>query len=147
MPINEENISISKVFNKYGDDFQSEQDIKDLKAQQRKRNLVVFGYMVVGAVGGYLIGKYLKLSPLKKATVTIVGSLALGGSVLLLTKKKAQARKESIKTKKQTLEQAKYLVDKVKETAESKTPTYVLTNPTKPDDSFKDVMSPIITNK
>jgi hypothetical protein len=38
-------------------------------------------------------------------------------------------------------------VDKVKEAAESQTPTYVLTNPTKPDDSFKDVMSPIITNK
>lgn len=147
MPINEENITIGKVFNKYGDDFQSEQDIKDLKAQQRKRNLVVFGYMVVGAVGGYLIGKYLKLSPLKKATTTVVGSLVLGGSVFMLTKRKAESRKAVIKEKQQTLEQAKYLLDKVKEVAQPKTPTYVLTNPTKPDDSFKDVMSPIITNK
>lgn len=147
MAINEENISFSKVFNKYGNDFQSEQDIKDLKAQQTKRNLVIAGYMVVGAVGGYLLSRAFKLNVWQKATVTIVGSLALGGSVLLLTKKKAKARKEAIKTKKQTLEQAKYLMDKIKEAAEPKTPTYVLTNPTKPDETFKDVMSPIITNK
>jgi hypothetical protein len=147
MAINEENITIGKVFNRYGNDFQSEQDIKDLKQQQRNRNLVVVGYMVVGAVGGYLIARHLKLSTLKKATTTVVGSLALGGSVFMLTKRKAEIRKELIKQKQQTLEQAKYLTDKIKEATESKTPTYVLTNPTQPDDSFKDVMSPIITNK
>lgn len=147
MAINPENTTIGKLFNRYGDDFQSEQDIKDLKAQQRKRNLVIVGYMIVGAVGGYLIGKYLKLSPLKKATTTVVGSLVLGGSVFMLTKRKAETRKAVIKQKQQTLEQAKYLREKVKEYSEPKTPTYVLTNPSKPDDSFKDVMSPIITNK
>jgi uncharacterized Rossmann fold enzyme len=147
MPINEENISIGKIFNRYGDDFQAEQDIKDLKAQQRKRNLVIAGYMVVGAVGGYIVGRYLKLATWKKVSATVLGSLVFGGTVYLVTKPKAKRRKENIKSKQQTLEQAKYLIDKLKESAEPKTPTYVLTNPTKPDDSFKDVMSPIITNK
>ena len=147
MAINPENTTVGKVFNRYGDDFQSEQDIKDLKAQQRKRNLVIVGYLIVGAVGGYLIGKYLKLSPLKKATTTVVGSLVLGGSVFMFTKRKAETRKAVIKEKQQILEQAKYLTEKVKEKSETPAPTYVLTNPSKPDDSFKDVMSPIITNK
>ena len=147
MPINEDNISISKVFNKYGNDFQAEQDIKDLKAQQRKRNLVIAGYMVVGAVGGYFLGRYFKLATWKKVSATVLGSLVFGGTVYLVTKPKAKKRKENIKTKQQTLEQAKYLVDKIKEANQPQATTYALTNPTKADDSFKDVMSPIITNK
>ena len=89
----------------------------------------------------------MKLATWKKVSATVLGSLVFGGTVYLVTKPKAKKRKENIKIKQQTLEQAKYLVDKIKEANKPQATTYVLTNPTKADDSFKDVMSPIITNK
>jgi len=147
MAINEENISFSKVFNKYGNDFESEKDLKYLKAQQRKRAFVVTGFLIVGAVGGYILGKQLKLSKVAKFATTLAGSVLIGGSVFMLTKKKAETRKKVIEEKEQSLEHAKYLSERLKELATPKTPTYVLTNPTKPDETFKDVMSPIIINK
>ena len=45
-----ENLSIGKVFNRYGNDFESEKEIRDLSIQQRKRNLMVVGFVVFGGV-------------------------------------------------------------------------------------------------
>jgi len=143
MAINEDNITIGKVFNRYGNDFKVEQDIKDLKAQQRKLNMVIAGYVVLGAAGGYILGRSLKLTTWAKVYTTLGGSLLLGGATYYLTKAKAERRKASIEEKEQKLEQARYLVDKIKESNTPQATTYVLTNPTKADDSFKDVMSPI----
>jgi len=147
MPINEENITIGKYFNRYGNNFKVEQDIKDLKAQQRKRSMVIAGYVVLGAVGGYVLGRSLKLTTWAKVYTTLGGSLLLGGATYFITKAKAERRKASIEEKEQMLEQAKYLMEIIKESNTPQATTYVLTNPTKPDDTFKDVMSPIITNK
>jgi len=143
MAINEDNITIGKVFNRYGNDFKVEQDIKDLKAQQRKLNMVIAGYVVLGAAGGYILGRSLKLTTWAKVYTTLGGSLLFGGATYFLTKAKAERRKASIQEKEQKLEQARYLVDKIKESNTPQATTYVLTNPTKADDSFKDVMSPI----
>lgn len=147
MAINEENITISNWFNRYGNDFKIEEDIKELQAQQRKRNMVIASYVVIGAIGGYFLGRSLKLTTWAKVYTTVGGSLLLGGTTYLLTKSKAERRNASIAEKQKALEQAKYLVDKIKNLNKETPTTYVLTNPTKPDDSFKDVMSPIITNK
>ena len=68
----------------------------DLQKQNRKRNFVIGGFMVVGAVTGFVIAKSMKGKSLVKVGATIGGSLLLGVPVLLMTRKKALLRNQKI---------------------------------------------------
>jgi len=106
-----DNITIGKVFNRYGNEFESEIDLKDLSIQQRNRNLIVAGFFVLGGVAGYLYGNKLNLKTWAKITTTVTGAFILGSSVSLLTQKKFNERRETIDEKRQKLEQARYLTE------------------------------------
>ena len=76
-----------------------DKEIKDLRAKQRNRNLLVGGLMVSGAVGGFLISRKMKATKIIKILSTIGGSLILGLPVLLFTNKNYMNRKKEIKDK------------------------------------------------
>ena len=76
-----------------------DKEIKDLRAKQRNRNLLVGGLMVSGAVGGFLISRKMKATKIIKILSTIGGSLILGLPVLLFTNKNYMNRKKEIKEK------------------------------------------------
>lgn len=79
-----------------------EKEIKDLRNQQTKRNLLVGGLMIVGAAGGFLLTRKMKTTTLIKTVSTIGGSLLLGLPVLLITNKKYKERKQIISDKQET---------------------------------------------
>lgn len=76
-----------------------DKEIKDLRAKQRNRNLLVGGLMVSGAVGGFLLSRKMKATKIIKILSTIGGSLILGLPVLLFTNKNYMNRKKEIKEK------------------------------------------------
>ena len=76
-----------------------DKEIKDLRAKQRNRNLLVGGLMVSGAVGGFLLSRKMKATKIIKILSTIGGSLILGLPVLLFTNKNYMNRKKEIKDK------------------------------------------------
>lgn len=76
-----------------------DKEIKDLKAKQRNRNLLVGGLMVSGAVAGFLLSRKMKATKIIKVVSTIGGSLILGLPVLLFTNKNYMNRKKEIKDK------------------------------------------------
>jgi hypothetical protein len=106
-----ENITIGKVFNRYGNEFESEKEIRDLSIQQRKRNLTIVGFVILGGVAGYLVGKRMSLKTWAKITTTVAGGIIFGASVSMLTQKKYNQREKAIFDKRQKLEQARYLTE------------------------------------
>lgn len=68
-----------------------------IKTENRNRNIYIGGVMVVGALGGFFLAKKYKTSVIKTILATIGGSLVLGVPAILLTKKKAVARREETK--------------------------------------------------
>ena len=76
-----------------------DKEIKDLRAKQRNRNLLVGGLMVSGAVGGFLLSRKMKATKIIKILSTIGGSLILGLPILLFTNKNYMNRKKEIKDK------------------------------------------------
>lgn len=106
-----ENITIGKVFNRYGDDFKSEQELRELSVQQRKRNLMVVGFVVLGGVAGYMLARKLNLKTWANIATTLLGGAVFGTSVSMLTQAKYDSRKQAIDEKRQVLEQARYLTE------------------------------------
>lgn len=74
-------------------------DIQDLRKQQYKRNSVVSSFALIGALSGFLIARSYKTKIWVKITSTILGATILGLPVFLITRKKYQERKKSIKEK------------------------------------------------
>jgi len=74
------------------------QRLGELKKETRNRNLVIGGYMVVGALGGFFIARYMKAKTMGLVLSTIGGSLALGVPYILITRKKAVARRTEAET-------------------------------------------------
>jgi len=79
-----------------------DKEIKDLRAKQRNRNLLVGGLMITGAIAGFLVSKKMKATKIIKVLSTIGGSLILGLPVLLFTNKNYMNRKKEIKDKNDT---------------------------------------------
>lgn len=104
-----ENISIGKVFNRYGQDFKSEGELRELSNQQRKRDLSIVGFVVLGGVAGYMLSRKLNLKTWAKVATTILGGTVVGTTFSMLTQAKYDSRKQAIAEKRQKLEQAKYL--------------------------------------
>jgi len=76
-----------------------DKEIKDLRAKQRNRNLLVGGLMITGAIAGFLVSRKMKATKIIKVLSTIGGSLILGLPVLLFTNKNYMNRKKEIKDK------------------------------------------------
>jgi hypothetical protein len=74
-----------------------QKDNADLQKQNNKRNFVIAGFMIAGAVGGFVIAKSMKTKTLVQIGATVGGSLLLGVPVLLMTRKKAVERTKKIK--------------------------------------------------
>ena len=74
------------------------QRLGELKKETRNRNLMIGGYMVVGALGGYFIARYMKAKTLSLVLSTVGGSLALGVPFILITRKKAVVRRTEAET-------------------------------------------------
>ena len=74
-----------------------QKDNADLQKQNKKRNLVIAGFMIAGAAAGFAIAKSMKGKALVQVGATIGGSLLLGVPVLLMTRKKALERTKKIK--------------------------------------------------
>jgi hypothetical protein len=74
-----------------------QKDNADLQKQNNKRNFVIAGFMIAGAVGGFVIAKSMKTKTLVQIGATLGGSLLLGVPVLLMTRKKAVERTKKIK--------------------------------------------------
>jgi hypothetical protein len=106
-----ENLSIGKVFNRYGNDFESEKEIRDLSIQQRKRNLMIVGFVVFGGIAGYMLAKKLNLKTWASVATTVLGGAVFGTSVSMLTQAKYNSRNQAIDEKRQVLEQARYLTE------------------------------------
>jgi hypothetical protein len=79
-----------------------DKEIKDLRAKQRNRNLLVGGLMITGAIAGFLVSRKMKATKIIKVLSTIGGSLILGLPVLLFTNKNYMNRKKEIKDKNDT---------------------------------------------
>jgi len=106
-----ENVSIGKVFNRYGNDFEAEKDLRDLSIQQRSRNLTVLGFVVLGGFAGYYLGNRLNLKSWARTATTVLGGAVLGATVSMITQEKYKRRKQAIQEKREQLEQAKYLTE------------------------------------
>jgi len=74
------------------------QRLEQIKKENRNRNLAIGGMMVVGAVGGFFIARYMKAKTLGLVLSTIGGSVALGVPYILITRKKAVARRTEADT-------------------------------------------------
>lgn len=68
----------------------------ELKTQNRKRNMVIAGFMTAGAISGFLIARQLKGKALAQVLSVVGGSLVFGLPVLFLTRKKQQERRKKI---------------------------------------------------
>lgn len=112
-----ENLSIGKVFNRYGDDFKSEKELRELSNKQRMRDLQVVGFVFLGGVAGYFLARKLNLKNWAKVATTILGGAVLGTSASMLTQKNYDSRKEEIAEKRRKLEQAKYLTEIAQQSA------------------------------
>jgi hypothetical protein len=84
-----------------------EKDNADLQKQNRKRTFVIVGFMVAGAVGGFVLARGMKGKTLAKVGATIGGSLLLGLPILLATRKKAKERSVKIELNKKQIEALK----------------------------------------
>jgi hypothetical protein len=82
---------------KIEDDKIADNRLAAIKTENRNRNLYIGGVMVVGALGGFFLAKRYKTSLTMTILATIGGSLVLGVPAILLTKKKAVARREETK--------------------------------------------------
>jgi hypothetical protein len=80
-----------------------QKDNADLQKQNNKRNFVIAGFMIAGAVGGFVIAKSMKTKTLVQIGATLGGSLLLGVPVLLITRKKALERTKKIKENEETI--------------------------------------------
>jgi len=106
-----ENITVGKLFNRYGNEFKSEKELRELSIQQRKRNLMIVGFVVFGGVAGYMLGKRLNIKLWAKLSTIALGGAFFGTSVAMLTQKRYNNRKQAIYEKRQVLEQARYLTE------------------------------------
>jgi outer membrane lipoprotein SlyB len=104
-----ENVSIGKVFNKYGNDFETERQLRDLSIQQRNRNITVLGFSVLGGIAGYFLGNKANLKNWAVTATTILGGAIAGATISMLTHEKYNRRKIAIQEKREQLEQVKYL--------------------------------------
>jgi hypothetical protein len=73
-----------------------EKENGDLKKQNAKRNMVIGGFMVAGAVAGFLVARGMKGKVLAITLGTVGGSFAFGLPVLFATRKKAVERRKKI---------------------------------------------------
>ena len=76
-------------------------EIKELEAQNGKRNIYIATGAVLGGVVGFLATR--KSGTTIKITGTIASALVIGGVFWFVTKKKATNRNEQIATKKQAI--------------------------------------------
>lgn len=105
------NITIGRVFNRYGDEFKSEKDLRTLSIQQRKRDFGVFAFAIFGGIAGYMLARRLNLKTWAKLSTIALGGAVFGTSVAMLTQEKYNNRSQAIDEKRQTLEQARYLTE------------------------------------
>ena len=89
--------------------------VTDLKKQNRNRNLLIAGGMVVGAVGGFFIARYFKAKTLGLVLSTVGGSVAVGVPIILATRKKAVARRTEIETLSKPVASIPEVTQKVKD--------------------------------
>lgn len=73
-----------------------EKENGDLKRQNRKRNMVIGGFMVAGAVAGFFVARGFKGKALAMTLGAVGGSFAFGLPVLFATRKKAVERRKKI---------------------------------------------------
>lgn len=73
-----------------------EKENADLKNQNQKRNMVIGGFMVVGAVAGFLVARGFKQKALGLTLGAVGGSFLFGLPVLFATRKKAVERRKKI---------------------------------------------------
>ncbi len=79
-------------------------DIDALKKQNTNRNLTIGGFMVLGATAGFILARQLKWKTTGKVLSTLIGSVAFGMPVILLTQKKHENRKVAISEKEKEFE-------------------------------------------
>ena len=84
-----------------------EKDNADLQKQNRKRTFVIVGFMIAGAVGGFVLARGMKGKTLAKVGATIGGSFLLGLPVLFATRKKTKERRVKIEENKKQIEALK----------------------------------------
>lgn len=77
-----------------------EKENADFQKQNRKRTFVITGFMIAGAVGGFVLARGLKGKALATIGSTIGGSLLLGLPVAFATSKKAKERNLKIEANK-----------------------------------------------
>ena len=68
----------------------------DLKKQNQKRNMVIGGFMVAGAVAGFLVARGFKGKALGMTLGAVGGSFLFGLPVVFATRKKAVERRKKI---------------------------------------------------
>lgn len=73
-----------------------EKENSDLRKQNQKRNMVIGGFMVAGAVAGFLVARGFKGKALAMTLGAVGGSFAFGLPVLFATRKKAVERRKKI---------------------------------------------------
>lgn len=73
-----------------------EKENSDLKKQNAKRNMVIGGFMVAGAVAGLLVARGFKGKALAMTLGAVGGSFVFGLPVLFATRKKAVERRKKI---------------------------------------------------
>lgn len=73
-----------------------EKENGDLKTQNRKRNMVIGGFMVAGAVAGFLVARGFKQKALGITLGAVGGSLIFGLPLVFATRKKAVQRRKKI---------------------------------------------------
>ena len=73
-----------------------EKENGDLKKQNTKRNMVIGGFMIAGAVAGFLVARGFKGKALAMTLGAVGGSFVFGLPVLFATRKKAVERRKKI---------------------------------------------------
>jgi hypothetical protein len=78
-------------------------ELKQLKAQERNRILIISGLMVAGAATGFLISRKMKARMAYQILSGVGASFAFGLPYLLITRKNSLARREKIKVNTEAL--------------------------------------------